>query len=157
MARELSRLEESSCPELRSDWVSSMGGCIILESIVNSEELNSLADIQTTWTVPTTGEPNNARVEVTLAAFEVSNRPAILLDQFGCVLRLNAAAEGVLGQDFFIRERRVRSARQEICNALEDAISQLLRQTSPAKLQPIAMVRAEGCPVLAHYAPEFVA
>jgi DNA-binding CsgD family transcriptional regulator len=89
-----------------------------------------------------------ARVEAALSAFEISNFPAVMLDQFGCVLRTNQAALAVLGRDIFISQRRLRSARQSETDALDGAIHQLLCGADSAMLPPLTFTRREGRPVL---------
>jgi DNA-binding CsgD family transcriptional regulator len=89
-----------------------------------------------------------ARVQAALSAFEISNFPAIMLDQFGCVLRLNAAALAVLGRDLFISQRRLRSARQIETDALDQAIHRLLRIADSTMLPPLTLRREKGRPVL---------
>src|SRR5262249_13006718 len=85
-----------------------------------------------------------ARAEAALSAFEISNVPTIMLDQFGCILRSNEAMKEILGPDIFIRERRVCSAQADISNALNGAISRLIGVASPGMLPPISMSRTEG-------------
>src|SRR5262245_49541326 len=89
-----------------------------------------------------------ARMEAALSAFELSNFAAIMLNQFGCVLRMNQTAQRVLGSDVFICQRRLRSARQHETDALNRAIRRFLWDADPAMLPPFIITRAEGRPVL---------
>src|SRR5262245_51441057 len=89
-----------------------------------------------------------ARAEAALAAFEISHNPAIMLDQFGCVLRLNQAAASVLGPDLFICQRRLHATLKHEKDALEKAIHRMLWDAGPAMLPPLTITRAEGRPLL---------
>ena len=65
-----------------------------------------------------------APMEAALSAFDISNVPAIMLDEFGCVLRTNQTAQRMLGSDVFICQRRLRAAPQDEASAsIEQFIS----------------------------------
>jgi hypothetical protein len=62
--------------------------------------------------------------------------PAIALDQHGCVVDVNAAAEAVFDSNIKIKDRRLFVRDPDSRNLLKDSIDQL---TGPPRLNPLAM------------------
>jgi DNA-binding CsgD family transcriptional regulator/PAS domain-containing protein len=94
-----------------------------------------------------------ARAEAALAAFEVSGMAAALLDRFGRIVRLNAAAELLLGPDLRIREGRIACADHDATAAFDRVLHTLLWSASgQALLPPVALPRADKRPLLAYAA-----
>jgi PAS domain-containing protein len=63
-----------------------------------------------------------ARVEATIQAFETSGSPVAMIDRGGEVLRLNEAAERLLGPDLQIVRRRIVSPNRDATVALDRAL-----------------------------------
>jgi DNA-binding CsgD family transcriptional regulator/PAS domain-containing protein len=92
-----------------------------------------------------------ARIEAALAAFEVSGLAVALFDRLGKVLRLNAAAEALLGTDLMIAHGRIASADHDATAALNRALHALLWAASGQALAPpVALPRADKRPLLAY-------
>jgi DNA-binding CsgD family transcriptional regulator/PAS domain-containing protein len=93
-----------------------------------------------------------ARAEAALAAFEVSGMAVALLDRFGKALRLNAAAERLLGPDLSIAHGRIASADHDATGALDRALHALLWAAGGQSLAaPVVLPRAEKRPLLAYF------
>ena len=63
-----------------------------------------------------------ARMEAALAAFEASGSPVAAIDRTGDVVRLNAAAERLLGPDLMVVRRRITSFDRDATAALDRAL-----------------------------------
>jgi DNA-binding CsgD family transcriptional regulator len=92
-----------------------------------------------------------SRAEAALQAFEVSGSAVAMLDRFGQVIRLNAAAERMLSQDPAVVSRRITSGNHAATRALDSALSALLwRRVDSVVLPPIALPRQTKRPILAY-------
>jgi DNA-binding CsgD family transcriptional regulator len=92
-----------------------------------------------------------ARAEAALDAFAVSGSAVALLDRFGEVIRLNDAAERLLGDDLKVTRRRFVSRNADATAALDRALHAALRtETSSALMPPVALPRTDKRPLLAH-------
>jgi PAS domain-containing protein len=72
-----------------------------------------------------------ARMEAALAAFEASGSPVAAVDRASEVVRLNAAAERLLGPDLMVVRRRVTSFDRDATAALDRALHALLWARQP--------------------------
>jgi DNA-binding CsgD family transcriptional regulator len=89
----------------------------------------------------------NAAVE----AIELSNSAVALLNRSGEILRLNRAAERLLGLELRVLKRRLVSYDQRATIALDRALHALLwAQTNVALMPPVALPRRDKRPILAH-------
>jgi DNA-binding CsgD family transcriptional regulator len=92
-----------------------------------------------------------ARAEAALAAFEVSGLAVALVDRLGKVVRLNAAAELLIGSDLKIVRGRIVCADRDAAAAFDRALHALLRSGSgPALESPVVVPRAGKRPLLAY-------
>jgi DNA-binding CsgD family transcriptional regulator/PAS domain-containing protein len=92
-----------------------------------------------------------ARAEAALAAFEVSGLAVALLDRLGTVLRLNAAAERLLGPDLKIAHGRIAASDHDATAALDRALHALLWSVGGQALAPpVPLPRPEKRPLLAY-------
>jgi DNA-binding CsgD family transcriptional regulator len=92
-----------------------------------------------------------ARAEGALSAFEISGTAAALLDRFGQVLRLNPAAEGLMGSDIDVRQRRIVSRSADATTELDRALHRaLLTSGASAVMPPVCLPREVKRPVLAY-------
>jgi DNA-binding CsgD family transcriptional regulator len=92
-----------------------------------------------------------ARAEGALSAFEISSTGAALLDRFGQVLRMNAAAESLMGSDIGIRQRRIVSRSADATTALDRVLHRaLLTSGTSAVMPPVFLPRELQRPVLAY-------
>jgi DNA-binding CsgD family transcriptional regulator len=84
------------------------------------------------------------------AALNAMRLPAIVLDQYGFVAEVNAAAEAVFDNDFRIKERRLFVRDPAARALLKDAIDEL--KTSPSRnplaTEPIIVQRHDKLPVI---------
>jgi DNA-binding CsgD family transcriptional regulator/PAS domain-containing protein len=103
----------------------------------SKEELESLATLSAPLSsaATTARALGYARAEGALGAFEFSDLGAILFDRFGKVLRVNGAAERLLGEDFSILRGRIKSSDPDATRQLDRA----LHAMQPAKGQPALM------------------
>jgi PAS domain-containing protein len=83
-----------------------------------SQNLNSIADTASALAF--------ARGEGALAAFDMAEKAAFLLDRRGDVVRANQAAEALLGDDVFISRRRLSSRSPQATGAFDATIKALL-------------------------------
>jgi DNA-binding CsgD family transcriptional regulator/PAS domain-containing protein len=89
----------------------------------------------------------NAAVE----AIELSNSAVALLNRSGEILRLNRAAESLLGSDLRVLKRRLVSYDQSATIALDRALHALLwAKTNAALMPPAALPRRAKRPILAY-------
>jgi DNA-binding CsgD family transcriptional regulator/PAS domain-containing protein len=92
-----------------------------------------------------------ARAEAALDAFGVSSSAVALLDRCGEVIRLNDAAERLLGSDLKVIHKRFVSRNADATAALDRALhGALWAETASALMPPVALPRAEKRPLLAH-------
>jgi DNA-binding CsgD family transcriptional regulator len=92
-----------------------------------------------------------ARAEGALSAFEISSTAAVLLDRFGQVLRMNPAAEGLIGSDILIRQRRIVSRSADATTALDRVLHRaLLTSGASAVMPPVCLPRELKRPVFAY-------
>ena len=98
-----------------------------------------------------------ARAEGALGAFEFSDLAAIMLDRFGNVLRLNASAERLLGEDLAIRRGRIASVDPEATRRLDRAIhAMLISDDQSALMAPVLLPRQGSRRPLIAYATRLV-
>jgi DNA-binding CsgD family transcriptional regulator/PAS domain-containing protein len=89
----------------------------------------------------------NAAVE----AIELSNSAVALLNRSGEILRLNRAAESLLGSELRVWKRRLVSHDQKATMALDRALHALLwAKTNAALIPPVALPRRAKRPILAY-------
>jgi DNA-binding CsgD family transcriptional regulator/PAS domain-containing protein len=92
-----------------------------------------------------------ARAEAALAAFEVSGLAVALVDRLGKALRLNAAAERLLGPDLMTARGHIASIDHDATAALDRALHALLWSAGGQALAPpVALPRADKRPLLAY-------
>lgn len=85
-----------------------------------------------------------AKADAALDAFDFSDRAAVLLDRMGSVVRVNAAAERLIGEDFQISARRVRSRDPHANDRLNHAIKVLLWSYKTSTIPPVIFPKASG-------------
>lgn len=88
-----------------------------------------------------------ARSDAALSAFELAGRPALFIDAFGNVVRKNAAAEKLLGQDIQLVNRKLASWDREATNNLNKALNKLVWSRSASTVGPVAFPRHDAAPV----------
>lgn len=90
-----------------------------------------------------------ARLEAAMGAFESAGKAVILVDRFAKVVRINPAAEPLLGTDLEIVDRRLRSRSREATKLLYLSFKEVLSgQTSLAG--PVTLPRKGRTPLLAY-------
>jgi DNA-binding CsgD family transcriptional regulator len=84
------------------------------------------------------------------AALNAMRLPAIVLDQFGFVAEVNAAAEAVFDNDFRIKDRRLFVRDPAARGLLKDAIDKLKAspRLNPLAIEPIIVQRRDKLPVI---------
>lgn len=85
-----------------------------------------------------------ARADAALDAFDFSQRAALLLDRMGSVVRVNAAAERLIGEDFQISGGHVRSSNPHANERLNHAIRVLLWSHKAATISPVIVPKTSG-------------
>lgn len=90
-----------------------------------------------------------ARAEGAMAAFEMSETAALMLNSAGEVIKLNAQAERLLGQDVMIMNRRLRSKLRAVSDALDSSVFRVLSRADSPSAAAIAMPREFGRPLIA--------
>jgi DNA-binding CsgD family transcriptional regulator len=85
-----------------------------------------------------------AKADAALDAFDFSHRAAILLDRMGRVVRVNAAAEQLIGEDIQISGSRVRSPDPHANERLNHAIKALLWSYKAAIVPPVIVPKVSG-------------
>jgi DNA-binding CsgD family transcriptional regulator len=92
-----------------------------------------------------------ARADAALHAFEISGKAVILLDRCGEVLRLNQAAQRLLGPDLQVTRRRLACANREASAALDRSLHAAVWSADEASLlQPVVLPRGKGRPIIAY-------
>ena len=92
-----------------------------------------------------------ARMEAAFAAFETSGSAVAAVNRTGEVVRLNAAAERLLGPDLGIVRRRISSFSREATAALDRALHALLWARAPAAFhEAVVLPRRAGRPIFAY-------
>jgi DNA-binding CsgD family transcriptional regulator/PAS domain-containing protein len=92
-----------------------------------------------------------ARAEGALSAFEISRTAAVLLDRFGQVLRMNPAAEAMMGSDIDVRQRRIVSRSADATTELDRVLHRaLLTSGTSAVMPPVGLPRVLKRPALAY-------
>ncbi|MEX2746027.1 helix-turn-helix transcriptional regulator [Rhizobium mongolense] len=92
-----------------------------------------------------------ARADAALDAFNISGTAVLMLDRQGKALRVNAAAEKLLGYDLHLVRRELVVRDRHADNQLNLALNELLRQQRGSMtLQPVAIPRISGRPILAY-------
>jgi DNA-binding CsgD family transcriptional regulator len=93
-----------------------------------------------------------ARADAASDALAMSGSAAILIDRFGEILRINKAAEQILGsQDLRIVKRRLICWDSAATAALDRTLRDLIWRTDDSSLRPaLVLPRREGYPVLAY-------
>jgi DNA-binding CsgD family transcriptional regulator len=92
-----------------------------------------------------------ARADAALGAFEVSNTAVVLLDRCAEVLRINGAAQRLLGPHLQITRKRLTSRDRDATAALDRALHALLwTQISSALMPPVMLPRIDKRPLLAY-------
>jgi DNA-binding CsgD family transcriptional regulator len=90
------------------------------------------------------------RIEAMFDAFEASHSAVAMIDRMGEVIRLNRAAERLLGSDLQIVRRRVVSWSREATQALDRALHDLIWRSSEASHPPVVLPRQNGRPIVAY-------
>ena len=90
-----------------------------------------------------------ARADAALEAFELSGSAVILLDRTGKVLRINRAAERVIGPDLQIIQGRVVPRQSDAAAALNRALHALLWNSAPST-KPVVLPRLGRVALLAY-------
>ncbi len=93
-----------------------------------------------------------ANIKATMRAYEVSGAPVMLLDRKGRVIRINPAAERMLGGDVQVSEQRVRLSNKVAARALDKALHALFWNTGEraALVQTVVIPRDGRMPLLAY-------
>lgn len=92
-----------------------------------------------------------ARAEAASDAFDASGTAVVMMDQCGKVMRINAAAERLLGTDLQVSNSRLVSAHRGGTAAVQKALWELLQAAEPAASKPpVALPRVGRRPLLAY-------
>jgi len=92
-----------------------------------------------------------ARADAAMAAFDASGTAILMLDRHGQIIRINGAAERVLGDGVQIVKRRLTSFSHEATSHFERALHNLIwRRSSLALLPPVPLPRHDRRPLLAY-------
>lgn len=112
----------------------------------SASELQGLAELANTLdsVVQTSTALGMARGEAALTAFDFSARPALLLDRSGRVVRVNASAERLIGEDFQISAGHVRSRDPHANERLNHAIRALLWSYKASTIPPVILPKTSG-------------
>ena len=90
-----------------------------------------------------------AKADGALAAFDLSATAAMMLSISGEVLKFNKEAGGLLGQDLWIKSRRLRSRSREASAMLDQAICHVLSRSDCPTSPAIPLPRDIGRPLIA--------
>jgi DNA-binding CsgD family transcriptional regulator len=92
-----------------------------------------------------------ARAEAALNAFEISGKAVVLFDRCGEVVRMNGAAERLLGPDLHVLQHRLVCADRDATAALDRALhSAVWSADKTSLLPPVVLPRREGRPIIAY-------
>lgn len=90
-----------------------------------------------------------AKLEAALGSFEVAQKAVFLVDRFAKVVRMNAAAESLLGADLEVVDLRLRSCSGEATKKLYLTFNEVLSGKS-SLAGPVALPRRNRTPLLAY-------
>jgi DNA-binding CsgD family transcriptional regulator/PAS domain-containing protein len=90
-----------------------------------------------------------ARIDAAMSAFETTGSAVILLDRSGEVVRVNSAAERLLGPHFQILQKRLLCSTADETNKLNAALLKILWFQQLAS-SPVQISRGERRPLIAH-------
>jgi DNA-binding CsgD family transcriptional regulator len=109
-------------------------------------ELNWLAELSTSLdaVVQISAALGMARGEAALAAFDFSERAALLLDRSGQVVRVNVAAEQLIGEDLQISSGRIHCRNAKTTDTLSRSIRTLLWSLEASTTSPIVLEKISG-------------
>ena len=118
----------------------------------SQEELGRLADLsrRLAGAAALAGAFARARRDSALAAFDASRTPVAAIDRLGEVVRLNVAAERVLGPDLQVVKKRLVSFHREATAALDRALHALIWTRGQALHPPVVLPRRVGRPMIAY-------
>ncbi|WP_409188493.1 helix-turn-helix transcriptional regulator [Bradyrhizobium sp. RDM4] len=91
-----------------------------------------------------------AAVDAALEAFEASNKPVVLVDGIGEVVRMNACAEKLLGDDVMIINRQIVGVDRVATNTLKRLVVDLTIGRGVTVPMPVVFRRAFRRPILAY-------
>lgn len=117
-------------------------------SVAELEKLACLSD-RLSAAAATAQTLGYARLEAAMGAFEAAERAVILVDRFARVVRINAAAQPLLGTDLEIVDRRLRSRNREATKLLYLGFNEVLSGKS-SLAGPFALPRKGRAPLLAY-------
>lgn len=89
----------------------------------------------------------------TLDAFQFSERPAVLFNRSGEVVRLNSAAERLMAADLFVRHKRLTSIDPSATTALNQALNNLLWKGTAFLVPPVVLPKQMGGKIVAYPMP----
>lgn len=92
----------------------------------------------------------SAAVDGALDAFEASNKAVLLVNGYGEVVRMNVAAEKLMGGDLMVVERQVVSSDRVSNHSLKTAIQDLAIGRAASVSIPIVFTRTLKRPILAY-------
>jgi hypothetical protein len=112
----------------------------------SATELRWLADLSNTLdsVVQTSAALGLAQGEAALTAFDFSDRAALLLDRSGHAVRVNLAAERLIGEDFQISAGRACCRDPRSNELLTRSIKTLLWSSNTSTVPPIVFPKATG-------------
>jgi len=112
----------------------------------SSTELQALARLSNTLdsVVQTSAALGLAKGEAALDAFDCSERAALLLDRSGRVVRVNTAAERLIGADLKISDGRLRGGDPQANDLLARAIKTMLWSYQAATTSPVVFPKETG-------------
>lgn len=116
------------------------------QNAFSATELSWLADLSNTLdsVVYTSAALGLARGEAALDAFDFSERAAVLLDRSSHVVRVNAAAEQVIGEDLQISAGCIRCRDHKTTDLLSRSIRTLVWCPDTSTIPPIVLPKASG-------------
>lgn len=122
------------------------------QGMFNGSELRSLTKLARSLdsVAATANALAFARGEGALDAFDITEKAAFLLDRRGDVVRINQAAEAMLGLDVFIRRRRLTSRSAAATMDLNGTIRDLLWTQTASSAPAIIFPRHERLPLLVY-------
>lgn len=94
-----------------------------------------------------------AKGDAALGAFDFSERAALLLDRLGRVVRVNAAAERLIGEDLQISAGRLRCRNPKSNVVLDRAIKTMLWSLEASNVAPVNLPKSSGGRLIAYPMP----